>query len=136
MTPWTAAHQAPLSLGFSRQEHWSGLPCPPPGDLPNPGIEPPSPALLADSLCSEPPGKLKQELIIVMGGLLNLCPLCPLMARSAFGSGKPWGCTEAGSREPCLPAGQGREELGWGEPWKGFQPQQWPKQKQRELRKK
>ena len=39
-TPWTAAFQAPLSMGFSGQEHWSGLPCPPPGDLPNPGIEP------------------------------------------------------------------------------------------------
>ena len=39
-TPWTVARQAPLSMGFSRQEYWSGLPCPPPGDLPNPGIEP------------------------------------------------------------------------------------------------
>ena len=39
VTPWTAAHQAPLSMGFSRQEYWRGLPCPPPGDLPNPGIE-------------------------------------------------------------------------------------------------
>ena len=43
-TPWTVAHQAPLSMGFSRQEYWSGLPCPPPGDLPYPGIEPMSPA--------------------------------------------------------------------------------------------
>ena len=43
---WTVAHQAPLSMGFSRQEYWRGLPCPPPGDLPNPGIEPTSPALL------------------------------------------------------------------------------------------
>ena len=39
VTPWTVAHQAPLSMGFSRQEYWSGLPCPPPGELPNPGIE-------------------------------------------------------------------------------------------------
>ena len=39
-TLWTVAHQAPLSMGFSRQEYWSGLPCPPPGDLPDPGIEP------------------------------------------------------------------------------------------------
>ena len=46
-----------LSMGFSRQEYWSGLPCPPPGDLPNPGIEPRSPALQVDSLQSEPPGK-------------------------------------------------------------------------------
>ena len=43
MTPWTVAHQAPLSMGFSRQENWSGLSCPPPGDLPDPGIEPSSP---------------------------------------------------------------------------------------------
>ena len=41
-TPWTVARQALLSMGFSRQEYWSGLPCPPPGDLPNPGIEPTS----------------------------------------------------------------------------------------------
>ena len=52
-TPWTVACQAPLSMGFSRQECWGGLPCPPPGDLPDPGIEPVSPiapALQADSL--------------------------------------------------------------------------------------
>ena len=53
-TPWTVAHQAPLSLEFSRQEYWSGLPFPSPGDLPNPGIEPGSPALQEDSLPSEP----------------------------------------------------------------------------------
>ena len=57
VTPWTVAHQAPLSLEFSRQEYWSGLPCPSPRDLPNPGIEPGSPTLQADSLPSEPPGK-------------------------------------------------------------------------------
>ena len=54
-TPETAAHQAPTSLGFSRQEHWSGLPFPSPGDLPDPGIKPRSPALQADVLLSEPP---------------------------------------------------------------------------------
>ena len=53
-TLWTVARQAPLSMGFSRQEYWSGLPCLPPGDLPNPGIEPRSPTLQADSLPSEP----------------------------------------------------------------------------------
>ena len=47
VTPWTAARQAPPSMGFSRQEYWSGLPFPPPGDLPNPGIEPESPAFPA-----------------------------------------------------------------------------------------
>ena len=55
-TPWTAAHQAPLPMGFSRQEDWSGLPCPPSGVLPDPGIEPRSPTLQAASLPSEPPG--------------------------------------------------------------------------------
>ena len=50
VTPWPVAHQAPLSMGFSRQEYWSGLPCPPPGDLPHPGIEPRSPASQVDSL--------------------------------------------------------------------------------------
>ena len=58
-TPWTVAGQAPLSIGFPRQEYWHGLPFPSPGDLPNPGIEPGSPALQADSLLSEPAGKLK-----------------------------------------------------------------------------
>ena len=56
-TLWTAAHQAPLPMGFSRQEYWSGVPFSSPGDLPNPGIEPRSPALQADALLSEPPGK-------------------------------------------------------------------------------
>ena len=56
-TPWTAAYKAPPSMGFSRQEYWSGVSFPSPGDLPNPGIEPQSPALEADALTSEPPGK-------------------------------------------------------------------------------
>ena len=56
-TPWTAAYQAPPSMRFSRQEYWSGLPFPSPGNLPNPGNEPRSPALEADTLTSEPPGK-------------------------------------------------------------------------------
>ena len=56
-TSWTVAHQASLSMGFSRQEHWSALPFPPPGDLPNPGIESRSPALQADSLPPELLGK-------------------------------------------------------------------------------
>ena len=56
-TPWGVAHQAPLSMGFSRQEYWSGLPFPSAGDLPDPGIEPQSPELQADVLPSKPPGK-------------------------------------------------------------------------------
>ena len=58
-TAWTVAYQAPPSIGFSRQECWSGLPFPSPGDLPDPGIKPGSPALQADALLSGPPGKLK-----------------------------------------------------------------------------
>ena len=56
-TPWTVAHQAPLSIGFSRQEYWTGLPCPPPGDLPNPGIQPKSlvsPALAGEFFTTSP----------------------------------------------------------------------------------
>ena len=56
-TPWTIAYQAPQSMKFSRQEYWSGLPFPSPGDLPKPGIKPGSPSLQADALPSEPPGK-------------------------------------------------------------------------------
>ena len=56
-TPWTVACQTPLSMEFSRQEYWNGLPLPSPRDLPDPGIEPGSPALQADSLPSELPGK-------------------------------------------------------------------------------
>ena len=56
-TPWTVAHQAPLSMGFSRQEHWSGLPFPAPGDLPDPGTEPMSSALTGGFVTTESPGK-------------------------------------------------------------------------------
>ena len=58
-TPWTVAYQAPLSMGFSREEYWSGLPFPSPVDLPDPGIEPGSPSLQADVLTSEPPENLR-----------------------------------------------------------------------------
>ena len=58
--PWIVAWESPLSMGFSRQEHYSGLPFPSPGDLPNPGIESGFPALQVDSLPSEPPGKKLQ----------------------------------------------------------------------------
>ena len=56
--PWTLAHQAPPSMGFSRQEYWSGLPFPSPGDLLDPGIEPRSPTLQTDALTSAPPGRV------------------------------------------------------------------------------
>ena len=64
---WTVAHQDPLSMRFSRQEYWSGLPCPPPGDLPDPEIKamfPASPALQKDSLPTESPGKPAVLLIL------------------------------------------------------------------------
>ena len=57
VTPWTVAHQASLSMGFPRQEYWSGLPFPSPGDLPDPGLEPASPALAGVFFTAEPPGK-------------------------------------------------------------------------------
>ena len=56
-TPWTIAYQAPPSMRFSRQEYWSGLPFPSPRDLPDPEMEPGTPAFQADALTSEPPGK-------------------------------------------------------------------------------
>ena len=71
-TPWTIAHHAPLSMGFSRQEYWSGLPFPSPGDLPDTGIEPRSPALQADTLPSEPPGKPIKSLSNLSSELSNI----------------------------------------------------------------
>ena len=59
MTIWTVARQAPLSLEFPRQEHWSELPFPPPGDLPDPGVEPVSSALAGVFFTTQPPGKPK-----------------------------------------------------------------------------
>ena len=64
VTLWTIAHQAPLSKGFSRQGHWSGLSFPSAGDLPNPGIKPRSPAMQVDSLPTEPPGKPKTNSVL------------------------------------------------------------------------
>ena len=70
-TLWTTALQAPLFMRFSRQQYWSGLLCPLPGDLPNPGMEPRSPALQADSLLTEPPGKMNKPCVFLQdrGGL-------------------------------------------------------------------
>ena len=62
VTPWTVAHQSPLSMGFPRQDYWSGLPFPSPSDLPDLGIESGSPALQADSLPTEPPGKPQDDI--------------------------------------------------------------------------
>ena len=83
VTPWTVAHQAPPSMGFSRQEYWSGLPFPSPGHLSDPGIEPRSPALQADALTSEPPGKPEGK----ESEVAQSCPtLCDPMDYSLPGS--------------------------------------------------
>ena len=74
-TPWTVAYNAPPSMRFSRQQYWSGLPFPSPEDLPNPGIEPRSPALEADALTSEPPGKILIKIGIITEGLVALFSL-------------------------------------------------------------
>ena len=60
MTPWTVALQAPLPMGFPRQEYWSELPFPSPGDLPDPGIKPMFPELAGEFFTAEPPGKTKE----------------------------------------------------------------------------
>ena len=78
-TPWTVAYQAPLSMGFSRQEYWSGLPFSSPEDLPDPGIEPKSPTLQAGSLPSDPPsypyqtGSDSKALYVMLGFCLFVC---------------------------------------------------------------
>ena len=76
VTPWTVAHQAPLSMGFFRQECWSGLPFPTPGDRPGPGIKPSSPvspALQVDSLPSEPLGVCLENLSALLSDLSRNC---------------------------------------------------------------
>ena len=73
VTPWTVAYQASQSMGFSRQEYRSGLPFLSPEDLPNPGIEPGSPALEADALPSEPPGKKRKDEITIAFSVLVIC---------------------------------------------------------------
>ena len=70
-TPWPVAYQAPPSMGFSRQEYWSGLPFPSPGDLPDPGIKPGPPAFQADALTSEAPGTNRMELWTWMNSTCN-----------------------------------------------------------------
>ena len=76
VTPWAVAHQASLSMGFSRQEYWSGLPLSSPGDFPNPGIKSGSPALQADSLLTELRGKPSASawLIIKVHLEVEVCP--------------------------------------------------------------
>ena len=72
MTPGTVALQAPLSMAFSRQEYWSGLPFPSPGDLPNPGIKPVSPALAGKFFTTEPPEKPKEVYMSLINQHINI----------------------------------------------------------------
>ena len=74
MTPWAVAHQVLLCMEFSMPEYWSWVPSPSPGDLPNPGIEPESPTLQADSLPSEPPGKPKNTRVGSLSLLQGIFP--------------------------------------------------------------
>ena len=71
--PWTIAHKAPVSMVFSRQEYWSGLPCPPPGDLPNPGIESMSPALEGRFVTTGASGKSLLGFVNFLSMHLNQC---------------------------------------------------------------
>jgi len=81
-TPWTVAHQTPLSVGFSRQECWSGLPCPPPGDLPDPGIKavsPSTPALQVDSLPLSHEGSPAMEYSVSSVQFSSVTQSCPTL---------------------------------------------------------
>ena len=90
-TPWTVAYQASPSMGFSRQEYWSGLPFPSPGDLPDPGIEPGSPALEAGALTSEPPETTQFCKAIQFSSVAQSCPtLCDPMDCNLLGLLRPW----------------------------------------------
>ena len=86
VTPWTVVYPVSPSMGFSRQEYWSGLPFPSPGDLPDPGIEPEFPALSADALPSEPPGKYTKTCMWIFIAALFIIaktwkqPRCPSMS--------------------------------------------------------
>ena len=87
-TPWTVAHQAPRSMKFSRQEYWSGLPFSSPGDLPDPGIEPRSPALQADSLPSESP--VASDSFTTPWTVAHQAPLLMGFPRQEYWSGLPF----------------------------------------------
>ena len=118
-TPWTVTYQAPRSMGFSRQEYWSGLPFPSPGDLPNPGIEPGSPALKVDALTSEPPGKPNTKGALVLEKTLE-SPLDSKEIKPINPKGnQPWifiGRIDADTEAPVL-ATWCKEVTHWKRPW-------------------
>ena len=104
VTPWTVAYQAPQSMQFSRQEYWSGLPFPSPGDLPNPGMEPWPPALQAAALPSEPPGKpqdgseeppnIKKALFVLSWWFIILTPV-PVLGATFLGAAVLFLCSSS-----------------------------------------
>ena len=87
-TLWTVGHQVPPSVGFPRQEYWSGLPFPSSGYLPDPGIEPESPTLRADTLTSEPPGK--PNMVIIQDNYSNLTRVMVTKCVSQFFEAAQW----------------------------------------------
>ena len=105
VTPWTIAHQAPRSMGFSRQEYWSGLPFPSPGDLPHQGIEPRSPTLQADALTSAPPGRPRfNPWVGKIPWRRKWQPIPVLLPGKSHGQRSvvgcsPWGCKESDTTE-------------------------------------
>ena len=98
-TPWTVACQAPPFMGLSRQEYWSGLPFPSPGDLPDPGIEPGAPALEADTLPSEPPGKSSISMSILFQQRRRWHPTPVLLPGKSHGWRNLVGCSPWGRKE-------------------------------------
>ena len=86
-TPWTIARQAPLSMGFSKQEYWSGLPFPIPGDLPYSGIEPTSPKLAGRFFTTVPPGKPKALVAIIKSNIFYVLPLTLFKATASSSLG-------------------------------------------------
>ena len=86
-TPWTRTYQTPLFMGFSKQEYWNGFPFPSPGDFPDPGLKPRSPALQADALPSEPPGKPKNvQTTVQLHSFHILARLCSKSFKLHFSS--------------------------------------------------
>ena len=113
-TPWTVVYQAPQSMQFSRWEYWSGLPFPSPGDLPNPGIEPGSPTLQADTLPSEPPpGKPKNKHCKTWPKRLWLMKLNSLWPPNFLGQGAACECSSASKEIPFFSASLRCYEMPW-----------------------
>ena len=107
VTPWIVAHQALLSLGFFRQEYWSGLPFTPPGDLPDPRIEPASPALQVDSFSIELPGKPFETSICQPIWGLYLAPYSHTwsLGTQALSENHSHACLKLSWMVPCLSRG-------------------------------